>query len=372
VQSSSPPESHAASPRRFNIEMAPAAHGDCLLLQYGSNSISHRVLIDGGPYQCYPALAQRIIQHADGLQLLVVTHVDADHVEGIVKLLQDSSLAVPIREVWFNGWRQIQPFSDTLGPITGEYLSALITDHSLPWNCAFGGKAVATDPPVYPVVELEGGLSLTVLSPSRVALTRLRRIWERTVQQEGLTPGSARDAERHMALSRRFGRHGILSGFNMDELAWEAETSDDSIVNGSSIALLAEFEDHRVLLAGDAHPTVLEKAIRALLASRQLAKLRLNAFKLSHHGSERSITNSLLRLLDCHNFLISTNGSYFGHPDDRAIARVIRHGGPGVVLHFNYRQADSRFWDDSELRKRENFQVVYPDDNNGLIVDLNV
>jgi beta-lactamase superfamily II metal-dependent hydrolase len=358
-------------PDEFSIEMLPAGHGDCLLLRYGSGSRSCAVLIDGGPYHCYPALQRRMSAFPEGLQLVVVTHVDADHTEGIVKLLQDASVSLPIRDLWFNGWRHLQPGSGTLSPVTGEYLGACIESRMLPWNLAFRGEAVATDPQLFPVIELEGGLRLTVFSPPRPALVRLRRIWERTLLQEGLAPGSSRDATTRMESSRRFGRHRTLEGFSLDEMAREEENSDDSVVNGSSIALLAEFEGNRVLLAGDSHPTVLERGIRAWLASRQFNKLRLNAFKLSHHGSEKSLTNSLLRLLDCRNYLISTNGSYFGHPDDRAIARVIRHGGPRVALHFNYRQTMNRFWDDSELRKRENFQVFFPDDNDGLKVDLN-
>lgn len=355
----------------FEIGMAPAGHGDCLLLRYGAPQNPFVVLIDGGPYHCYPGLRRRIEELSDGLQLLVVTHVDADHVEGIVKLLQDSLLNIPIHDVWYNGWRHLQPDSTTLGPVAGEYLSALLTDRVLSWNRAFQGQAVSAGPVTYPVVKIAGGLTLTVLSPTPVALQRLRRVWVRAVLEAGLIPGSAREAAGHMARSRRFGRHEVLSSLNLDSLSREAESSDDSPVNGSSIALLAEFGDRRILLAGDAHPDVLEQAVRGWLTLNHQARLQLDAFKLAHHGSERNITCSLLNLLECDNYLISTNGDYFGHPDDEAIARVIRHGGPRVRLHFNYPQPRSRFWDDPEIREREKFQVVYPDDGNGLKVDLN-
>jgi len=130
-------------------------------------------------------------------------------------------------------------------------------------------------------------------------------------------------------------------------------------VNGSSIALLAEFEGRRLLLGGDAQPTVLERAIRAWLKTHNQVKVHLDAFKIAHHGSKGSITNSLLKLLDCQNYLFSTNGKYFQHPDE-AVARVIRHGGPNPALHFNYQRPESRFWNDDNLQKRENFRVFYP------------
>ncbi len=44
----------------FRIEMLPAAHGDCLWLEWGSDDKIHRTLIDGGPAHTYPILRQRL------------------------------------------------------------------------------------------------------------------------------------------------------------------------------------------------------------------------------------------------------------------------------------------------------------------------
>ena len=41
--------------------MLPAAHGDCLWIEYGSGTTVHRILIDGGPAHAYPALRERIL-----------------------------------------------------------------------------------------------------------------------------------------------------------------------------------------------------------------------------------------------------------------------------------------------------------------------
>ena len=45
----------------FRLEMLPAAHGDCLWIEYGSGTTVHRILIDGGPAHTYPALRERIL-----------------------------------------------------------------------------------------------------------------------------------------------------------------------------------------------------------------------------------------------------------------------------------------------------------------------
>jgi hypothetical protein len=56
--------------------------------------------------------------------------VDADHIEGCIRLLQDEKLGLDIREIWFNGQPQLDglpdPADDQLGPEQGEFLGALI------------------------------------------------------------------------------------------------------------------------------------------------------------------------------------------------------------------------------------------------------
>src|SRR5262245_51090046 len=118
-------------PEFFHIELLPARHGDCLWIEYGKGRTVHRVLIDGGPVSTYPFLCQRIDKMPAGdrtFELIVLTHVDADHVEGLVRLFADKPLQFNVREVWFNGWRQMNSAHGLLGPLQGEFLSALLVD----------------------------------------------------------------------------------------------------------------------------------------------------------------------------------------------------------------------------------------------------
>jgi hypothetical protein len=128
-------------------------------------------------------------------------------------------------------------------------------------------------------------------------------------------------------------------------------TKDTSVANGSSIALLAEFDEHAILLTGDAHADVLAKSITALQQARgrKNEKLKLDALKLSHHGSAGGTTVELLALLDCQRYLVSSNGNIFSHPDREAMARVILHGGKRPTLCFNYRSPLNNLWDATEL-----------------------
>src|SRR5512137_1873457 len=94
-----------------NIEMLPAAHGDCLWIEYGTGQQAWRILVDGGPAHTYPALRERILHlpAADReFELLLVTHIDGDHIEGVIRLLQDAeALQCRFQRIWFNGRDQL-------------------------------------------------------------------------------------------------------------------------------------------------------------------------------------------------------------------------------------------------------------------------
>ncbi len=94
----------------FEIGMLPANHGDCLWIEYGSGADRYRILVDGGPGYAYDELKTRLLELEPSkrrFELLIVTHVDADHIGGILELLDDTALGVSFGDVWFNGWRHL-------------------------------------------------------------------------------------------------------------------------------------------------------------------------------------------------------------------------------------------------------------------------
>lgn len=161
----------------FTVEMLPAQRGDCLWLTYGEGDERHHVLVDAGPQDTIgtlvPELERRIAAlpgRTNRVELLVVTHFDADHVQGVVSLLSDPRRLRLFRDVWFNGYRHLLPGptppDDLLGGLDGERLTqTLLTDPGR-WNRAFrGGPVALPDDAPPPVVRLPGGLRLTVIGP---------------------------------------------------------------------------------------------------------------------------------------------------------------------------------------------------------------
>jgi len=315
----------------FNVEMLPAQRGDCLWLTYGSTSDPHHVLIDAGPSETIatlvPELEQRIAAlpgRTNRLELLAMSHIDADHIQGVVSLLSDPRRLRFFRDVWFNAFKHL-PAPDTLGAPDGERLTRIMEEEPRRWNKAFrSGPAVIPDDGPLPTVTLEGGLEVTILSPTNEGLRKLAPKWERECKKAGLLPGHGAEVPRAQQ------RTDIL-GWNVDVMASMPYRRDRAEANGSSIAFIAEYGGKRLLCGADAHSEVLEKSLDRLGAGPH----QLAAVKLSHHGSKANLSPGLLERVRSRNWLVSTNGAKFGHPDPEALARVISTQ-RRPIFHLNY------------------------------------
>lgn len=335
--------------------MMQAAYGDSLLLEFGEAERPHRILIDGGPWYSYDSLRERLLRIPESqreLDLLVVTHIDADHIDGIVRLLQDDSLGVTFKDIWFNDWEQLQPgLTGVLGARQGEYLGALLDTKSLPWNEALGRKPVMVPRdgalPRLPV----GDAELVLLSPGPDELENLRRHWQKVLKKAGITPG---DRDHALAELENKSRYAPPRGV----LGLEPDSSE---ANGSSIAFMFIHEGKRLLLAGDAFAPVLEASL-ARFHAEEGGEPPVEAFKLAHHGSFSNITKKLVRQAHARRYLVSTNGAYFKHPDPEAIQLILaNHTGAPPELVFNYRTEFTEPWADPARQQREGYRAVYPD-----------
>ncbi len=364
----------------FRIEMLPAQQGDALWIEYGDASAPSRVLIDAGTPPTHEVVKERILQLEPDdrrFELLVVTHIDTDHIGGVLKLLADDTLGLEFDEVWFNAWRHLEAVpTDRLGPIDGEILSVLLDHAGSPWNDAFGeGPAMVPADGALPSHELPGGMTLTLLSPGAEQLLDLKREWARVIQDAGLDPsdpGRAQEILEQLAAKKgvRLDRLGAEE-IDVEHLAGSEFVPDRAEANGSTIAVLAEFDGASAVLAGDGFPDVIAPNVARLIQERGTQKLAIDVFKLPHHGSMHNISNDLLSLVSCSRYLFSSSGAIFGHPDQEAVARVIVNGGSEPELLFNYRTELNGVWDDAGLMDEFGYTVAYPaDDAPGLTVDL--
>lgn len=327
----------------LRFEALPAKSGDCLWLEYGEPGASKIILIDGGLKGSFTYLDRRIrkairVRGTAGLHidLLVVTHIDTDHINGILKLLTQTKYPLTFGDIWFNGRRHLR--SDVLGVAQGDQMTRLILDNQLPWNRAFdGGPVVISSHASLPSMTMRDGLKLTLLGPTRERLRELGKTWPEVVEefdrQEG-TPTRRAD---------------LLGPRNVWPPVWEETTeTDDSVTNGSSIAMLAEYQGQSLLLTGDAFAEDLTQSLSKLRGERNLTQVPLpvSLFKLSHHGSVANVSQDLLRQVACCTYVISTDGVAHSHPDHQALLRILRYNDDEPNLLFNYRSDTTRNWDE--------------------------
>jgi glyoxylase-like metal-dependent hydrolase (beta-lactamase superfamily II) len=358
----------------LRIEMLPARNGDALWIEYGDAASPRRIVVDGGTEGSYDdGLRARIEElPADDrrFELLVVTHVDSDHIAGVLELLRDDTHGAEFGEVWFNAWRHLTDDAlEGLGPVEGELLSQAILERDLPWNESFGGKAVARPTEgTLPRIELADDLVVTVLGPGREQLLDLRPVWEEAVRAAGLEPGvpPAEIPEPPAGLEH------LGTTPDVATLAASVFKQDTAEANGSSIVLLLEHEGSSMLLTGDAFPSVVLEGVNRLLAEREDGpRLAVDAFKVPHHGSRANLSPALAAALDCDRHLFSSNGTNTKHPHPEAVARTIVAAGEGSTLYFNYTTKFTEPWADDELEEQQGYEAVYPDEGEtGLALEL--
>lgn len=399
----------------FRLEMLPAAHGDCLWIEYGTADEVHRILVDGGPTSAYPPLRERILHLPPGerrFDLLVITHVDGDHIEGVIRLLQDAgALGCTFDRIWFNGRDQLNavpdPAGEPLGALQGEIIGVLIADYeertdTRVWNPEFGRGPVTVDRSTGELpdpVDLPGGCRLTILSPDQERLLDLKDNWAKELRRARLTSGDIDQLRERLAADRRLRPMGDVLGGDgseeerlgdervVDELLDEPADvlgsdgdeptglapfgSDHSEANGASIGFLLEYPaDHprvRVLLTGDAWASVLEASLAVLEPDG--GRLAVDAVKLAHHGSVANITEGLLSRLRATHYLISTSGAIFSHPHERAIDLLLdSHPGPARPrLHFNHLVPTTQRWSDPADQAGRGYLAYHP---RGISLDL--
>ena len=343
----------------FSLEALQADHGDCLLLHAGTADDPRLVLIDGGPSGIYgaslqPRLEELRTQRApDGalqIDLAMVSHVDDDHVHGMLDLgaalveLQDDKKALPydVHTLWHNAFDDViddgadelrtaavdvlsQPVGDPradelrragLAIVTSVGQGRELRDRAakLGWrrNAPFDGPVVLPKDGVRRI-SLDDDTRLTVVCPHAAQLERLHDAWDAWLK------------EHPKAVAR--------------DQAGTAAFTDNSPYNLSSIVVLAEAGGRRMLLTGDARGD----HVLAGLDEAGVAKggtTEVDILKLPHHGSIRNLAPEFFQRIAAEHYVISANGRD-GNPETETLEAIVaaRKGDDDFTIHLTNRGA---------------------------------
>lgn len=362
----------------LKLKMYPAKNGDAFLI----NANGNHLLVDAGYASTYTDyIAQDLAELSrtgERLTLVVCTHIDADHIGGLLTFFSANGGAgnrgIEVEAVWHNSLRSLPcpptgpgVIEDTRGleaikrrgyPMTaeraadpisagqGSSLAKLIRSQCYHWNFGDGSRSIDRR---CAALELPNAVQLTVLGPSVERLESLRTLWFKEMQKLDYR-GSGRSSDLVDDAYEMWCAHAAQQpaspgvqpiAANKDLSLAEVYTADTGIANGSSIALLLTVGRAKVLLLADAwaEDMVLELKQRRAEAGIQL----FDAIKVSHHGSHHNTSVELLALVDAPCFLISTNGTRHGHPDFAVLAAIVDRPAPFErKIYFNYETAASR------------------------------
>jgi hypothetical protein len=290
--------------------------------------------------------------------LLVISHIDRDHLEGVLGLLEQDSPGFTAKEVWFNAFRHLpdDPDEISFSPMQAERLTERLDALGWGWNSSFGENAVCLpgEKPAEPIT-LAGGMKITLLSPTQEALFRLRSDWEDEIRQANLRQGLVKPPNDELAPEEEVSFEiPILP--DLEALSATDFQEDKSTANHSSISFLAEYDGKRAIFAADAPAGGLLSSLEHLSPEKPFD---LDLLKVSHHGSSHTTSLDLIKKLNCQHYVISTNGSIFKHPDQEAIARLVIGSGGKADLYFNYHSPRNELWGSDALKEQYGYRTTY-------------
>lgn len=293
------------------IEFLKAGTGDCIWISHNHKN----VVIDGG--KSTSAIMARYAQmpQDENIDLLVVTHIDSDHIAGVialVELMKKQGELDKLKQVWFNFPKKEE--TDEYSVSEGNTLSFCLSKiEELYWdNNTFEliGKTVAI-----------GDLKIRLLAPDH-------NVTDEYKPQEPEELG-VKNADWNVDMKT------LLENVDDDDL-------DEGGANSQSIVILVECENKRILLPGDCTPKELYEALHAFNSTKG-TPLKVDLMKLSHHGSLRNITKNICTEIDCTNFVISTKvNKKYCFPHKETIAKLICYRNnidKTVNVYFNYQES---------------------------------
>lgn len=313
----------------IKINIFEAGYGDSFLIEF-DNSVT--LLIDGGTKESMQYNIDKIRQSYDNHQhnYVLLTHIDNDHINGILSIFEQcKNLCEKVSRVIFNKTSDLKTFmpnSEDLPP------SIYIKDENMRLNGYSEGKKLEdklAELNIPVCSNIVSGTSYTikdiniqVLAPSIKNFENYKR-WEES--QEYAYIGSK------------------ISDYNkgIDELIHYSFVEDTGVINLSSISILLEYKEKKLLFLGDSAPSIIAESLNKLGYSSE-NKLCLDIVKVSHHGSKHNTSTELLEIIQCNKFIISTDGKRFGHPDKECLARIISSQDSPELI-FNYKLAEKIF-----------------------------
>lgn len=319
--------------KRNSTEFAvlPAFHGDCILIKtYDINNDEFIILIDGGTAQTFRYSLKAELKDIKHINLLVLTHIDSDHIAGLISLFKSSLIdSITINEMWMNHPEIVEINNDNLiSTKQGDTLKELILSKK--------PNVKLLEISTNETSILRQGIEFIILSPTEQIKEELYNRWQ-------LSSLPKADNDNVNISSQKEVYSSSLLDLNKIEFIPDKSINGD-IYNSSSIAFILKCLDITILLLADARPEVITETLK-LNGYSETQPLKVDYVKVSHHGSLNNTSQEMLGLIKSNNFIISTNGGTASHkfPSRETIARIVyspQRNDEELNIYFNYQIED--------------------------------
>lgn len=353
------------------VHFLPAKSGDCLVLEFDNQNC---ILIDCGYTVTYkeelkPLLCS-LAQKGCRISLMIITHIDEDHISGAVSFLEENGDAgapriIPVDEIWHNGIfntvmtselflkRRSEEISEDLqnkyrtvrsllksqlhggngavSALQSKMLEKICAKYHYRVNGGSDGGCIVKNR-IYSF----DGCEIRVLSPGTEELEKLQKVLDRElVRAFGMDylwnrPEEFAELLELFALCRGTDAPGKFTGKQIaagrgDIQKWIGTSSLAKMneINCASIVVEIRYGELKLLFMGDSESELWKEQLEPYY----------DLIKVSHHGTTKP-NLAWMEHTDAKRLLISTNGGKNRHPEDEFLARAMRER--FEELYFNY------------------------------------
>ena len=357
--------------------------GDCIFLLLSSKGKQFSIMVDCGSFE--KPIQQFVNENLKNeIDLLIVTHIDNDHIIGVTDML---SRGVKVNRIIFNCYQRsgtgkelvfsesqlerLREIGNEMGLIVDDVVGGF---DSRSGKTAMKGLAatILENPGLKQVwdkeytisgtqVDLKEWGTITFLSPTMTEIKKLDKEFRHVLfdelnvdnamgkwnKQENLfeimlryatLQDSAKVLMKKTETTKKETNVVILEDRLIQAAMEPVETNQITPANQASLAFVWEKDGHRVLVMGDANPDVVVKGLQKHYEGQNFPVL-FDAIKVSHHGSHYNTTQKLIQCADTEHYFF-TGGQELKRPSEAALGRIalcpLPDGLQKRTLHFNF------------------------------------
>ena len=352
----------------MQINIFQSDKGDCMMIRTPKCNI----LVDGGMKQSYHDHVAGYLSHLEKdnkvLDLVCVSHIDQDHILGILTMLDDlvawrvydyqknignrsarrpKVLRPPeITNIWHNAFHeQIERNSGEIEDILAAFatlyyayddeqliesgdlatsvrqailLSRRINAKQLniPLNAQFNNKLALVNKKRFKFKDTR----VTILGPYEEDVTELRKEWNAWLKKNS----------KSLARIRKNASKDEEDLGNNVPILVQFDQADSDIGNRrkvttpnlASIMFLLEHDGKRILMTGDGHSDEVYKSLQDQKLLRVNGTYHVDMLKIFHHGSEFNMTPEFCKLVTADHYVFCGNGAHH-NPDQRIVSIIL-------------------------------------------------